>query len=71
MTKQLKVLSEDLSGDPFETLAFYGVAVFRLNGHVPDREEIAKTLKIKGLEGSAEEVQKVVDLLPEEIKSGL
>lgn len=71
MTKQLKALSEDLSGDPFETLAFFAVTVYRLNGSVPTREIIVQSLQTKGFTGTDEEVQKVVDLLPAELKPDL
>ena len=71
MTKQLKGLSGDLSGDPFETLAFYAVTVHRINGRVPTREIIIESLHTKGFAGTDEEVQKVVDLLPAELKTEL
>ncbi len=71
MTKQLKGLSGDLSGDPFETLAFFAVTVHRINGRVPTREIIIESLHTKGFAGTDEEVQKVVDLLPAELKTEL
>lgn len=68
MARNLSFLSGNMLEDPFETSAFCAVAVFRLNGHAPDRAEIAESLQIAGLEGTAQEVQKVVDLLPEALK---
>lgn len=70
MAKKLRFLSGNMLGDPFETSAFSAVAVFRLNGRTPDRTDIGDCLRIAGLEGTAQEVQKVVDLLPEPLKPG-
>lgn len=71
MTKKLKVLSGDLLGGPFEGTAFACAAVFGLNGHIPDRKDLIETLQAAGLQGTDEEVQKVVDLLPEDLKAAL
>lgn len=71
MTKKLKVLSGDLLGDPFEGAAFACAAAFGLNGHLPSRKDLVETLQATGLEGTDQEVQKVIDLLPVELKSNL
>lgn len=68
MTKKLIGLSRDLSDEPFERLAYYAVIVYRINGHKSEHEEIVRCLKISGLTGTMEEVQKVVDLVPDEVK---
>ncbi|ALO65811.1 hypothetical protein AS189_04030 [Arthrobacter alpinus] len=68
MAKELSFLSGNLMGNPFEGTAFAAVAVFRINGKVPDQADIVKCLQTAGLQGTDEEVQKVVDLLPEQLK---
>lgn len=71
MSKELKFLSGDLLGDPIEGAAYACAAVYGINKHVPDRAELVKTLRVAGAEGTEEEVQKVIDLLPEHLKTGL
>ena len=71
MSKELKFLSGDLLGDPIEGAAYACAAVYGINKHVPDREELVKTLRVAGAEGTEEEVKKVIDLLPEHLKTGL
>lgn len=64
MSKDLKVLSNGVQGDPLEDVAFLCKAAFDLNGRVISFEDIAETLVERGVEASEENIGKVFSLLP-------
>lgn len=68
MTKQLRFLSDGRPGDPVDALASDFLAVWALNGHIPDDAEIREELREEGLGDTPENLNRVREVLNSNVK---
>lgn len=68
MTKQLRFISDGRPDDPIVGLASDFLAVWALNGHLPDDEEIREELRQENLDDTTENLNRVRELLNEKVK---
>lgn len=68
MTKEPALLSGNVGQSPQEDIALLCFAVYRINKRKADRIEIAKLLKDRGAAAEDSDVDKVIAMLPIEVR---